>query len=81
MFFTQEDFRKIEEYLKKHSMKDSDFPSLDVADPLNEEDFIAIVHNNINHKVNLVDFADFIDTLLTSYKYLTKINELTEEER
>lgn len=81
MFFTLEDYRKIEEFLKKNSRKDSDFPSLNPEDPLNENDFIAIVHNGVNHKVNLLNFADFLDSLLTQYKYLTKIEELTEEER
>ena len=65
MFFTLEDYRKIEEFLKKNSKKDSDFPSLNPEDPLNENDFIAIVHNDVNHKVNLLNFADFLDSLLT----------------
>jgi len=40
MFFTQEDYKKIEEYLKLHSKMDSDF---DVAGVLQGKEFLAIV--------------------------------------
>ena len=54
MFFTQEDFRKIEEYLKQNSKKDTDFESLDAKD-ITPEDSLAIVHNQQNKQVNIFD--------------------------
>ena len=54
MFFTQEDYRKIEEYLKQNSKKDTDFESLDAKD-ITSEDCVSIVHNLQNRKVNVFD--------------------------
>ena len=54
MFFTQEDYRKIEEYLKQNSKKDTDFASLDAND-ITSEDSLSIVHNQENRKVNIYD--------------------------
>lgn len=54
MFFTQEDYRKIEEYLKQNSKKDTDFEGLDTKD-ITPDDSIAIVHNQQNRSVNLFD--------------------------
>ena len=54
MFFTQEDYRKIEEYLKQNSKKDTDFKSLDAKD-ITPEDYLAIVHDLQNRKVNVFD--------------------------
>ena len=54
MFFTQEDYRKIEEYLKQNSKKDTDFESLDAKD-ITPEDSLAIVHNLQNRRVNIFD--------------------------
>ncbi len=46
MFFTKEDFRKIEEYLKLNSRKDTDFPELNIT--LNKDVILAGVYNNRN---------------------------------
>ena len=54
MFFTQEDYRKIEEYLKQKGKKDTDFESLDAKD-ITPEDSLAIVHNLQNRRVNIFD--------------------------
>ena len=40
MFFTLEDYRKIEEFLKKNSRKDSDFP---IATSISTTDYIPIL--------------------------------------
>lgn len=47
MFFTQEDFKKIEGYLKQNSQRDTDFPEIENLD-LN--DTVTVVHNNVNYK-------------------------------
>lgn len=54
MFFTQEDYRKIEKYLKQNSKKDTDFGSLNAAD-ITPEDSVAIVHNQQNRQVNIFE--------------------------
>ena len=54
MFFTQEDYRKIEEYLKLNSKKDTDFEDL-AAENITADDYIVIVHNGQNKKVRVLD--------------------------
>ena len=54
MFFTQEDYRKIEEYLKLNSKKDTDFEDL-AAENITANDYIVIVHNGQNKKVRVLD--------------------------
>lgn len=52
MFFTKEDFRKIEEYLKLNGKKDTDFSRVSAA---NEDDLVVIVQNAINKSINVGD--------------------------
>lgn len=54
MFFTQEDFKKIEEYLKQNGKKDTDFEALDAKD-ITSNDSIAVVHDMQNRQVNMFD--------------------------
>ena len=57
MFFTQEDYRKIEQWLNRNAVKDTDFiESL----PLEGRETIAIVQNNRNRKVYIKDFVNYI---------------------
>ena len=60
MFFTQEDFRKIEEYLKQNSKKDTDFVDLPEEEILAEDDTIVIVHDGINRRISFSTFAKII---------------------
>ena len=50
MFFTQDDFRKIEEYLKLNSRKDSDFDEVFQIKP---QDKVAIVQEATNKSINI----------------------------
>lgn len=52
MYFTQEDYRKIEEYLKHNGKKDTDFEALSKEDLL-EGDIFTVVHDNKNYKISL----------------------------
>lgn len=54
MFFTKEDFRKIEEYLKVNGKKDTDFSRVSTA---NEDDLVVIVQNAINKSINVGDLV------------------------
>ena len=53
MFFTQEDYRKIGEYLKLNSYKDTDLPLLEREDIDIDNDIMTIVHNGKNYKISL----------------------------
>lgn len=52
MFFTKEDFRKIEEYLKLNGKKDTDFKKVTSA---NQDDIVVIVQNAINKSIEVGD--------------------------
>ena len=78
MFFTQEDFRKIEEYLKQNSKKDTDFKCLDVTH-ITPGDSVAIVHNLQNRQVNIYDLlSSDITGFFAKERWLldTRIKEL-----
>lgn len=67
MFFTQEDFKKIEEYLKKNSKRDTDLPRFKSGDTLLDKDVLAVVHNGINYKVPIKVLAEAIDKYRDDY--------------
>ena len=78
MFFTQEDYRKIEEYLKQNSKKDTDFSCLDVR-KITPGDSIAIVHDLQNRQVNIFDLlSSDITGFFAKERWLldTRIKEL-----
>lgn len=52
MFFTQEDYRKIEEYLRQNSKKDTDFPT---AKTITDDDYVPIIQDAINKKMSVED--------------------------
>lgn len=54
MFFTQDDYRKIEKWLQQRSKKDTDFP---LAGPMDGSEKIAIVQRSINKIILLNDFV------------------------
>lgn len=54
MFFTQEDYRKIENWLLQRTAKDSDLPS---ADPMNGSEKVSIIQNGKNKILSLNDFV------------------------
>lgn len=55
MYFSQEDYIKIENWLYKKSIKDSDFEE---AEPLNGNELIAIVQNGSNKKISIREFVN-----------------------
>lgn len=56
MFFTQEDYRKIEDYLKRKSIKDTQFD--EAITPLNGGEEIAFVQNGKNVKTHVKDIVE-----------------------
>lgn len=50
MYFTQEDYRKIEAWLKSRAVKDSEFMQ---ASPLNGKEWVAILQDGHNKKIKL----------------------------
>lgn len=73
MFFTQEDYRKIEQYLKASGKKDTDLPPIGEMN-LQEDDLITIVHNGINYKVFLRKLIAAIGPSDDSVKTVHSIN-------
>lgn len=55
MYFTQEDYRKIENWLSQRSVKDTQFPS---SDPLNGTEKIPILQDKVNKTIGLDDFTE-----------------------
>lgn len=77
MFFTQEDYKKIQTWLNQNAIKDSEFKEASL--PLNEYDIISFVQNGNNVKVRLKDFLEqlfllreFSDFINVTYKYKAK---------
>lgn len=60
MFFTKEDYLKIERWLSSRALKDTDFP---IANPIGTTDAIAIIQNNKNKKLLMNDFFYQLATL------------------
>lgn len=54
MYFTQEDYIKIESWLKLNAKRDSDFPDADLG--LRGDEFLVIVQEGENRKLLLTDF-------------------------
>lgn len=63
MFFTQEDYKKIYNWIKLHSIKDSDFPD---ARPLDGRETVTIVQQGHNVKFLLRDFLEQLLLLNTT---------------
>lgn len=57
MYFTKEDLKTIEEYLKLKSMRDSQFEAISPND-LQPVDTMVVVHENDNKKIALQDFIN-----------------------
>lgn len=55
MFFTQEDYRKIYDWIKVHSIKDSEFSD---STPLDGMETITVVQQGHNVKFTLQDFLE-----------------------
>ena len=56
MYFTQEDYRKIEKWLLANSKKDTQF--VEAATPLQGNETIAFVQNGKNVKTSVKDIVD-----------------------
>ena len=81
MYFTQEDYKKIENWLSKKSVKDSDFQE---ALPLNGKEIITVVQSGHNKKVNIREFIDKIykynGSDFTNITNIYKVENITLEE-
>lgn len=64
MFFTQEDYKKIQQWLTSNSVKDTEFNEADI--PLNGNEIVSIVQGNQNKKVFLRDLVSQIFNLRVS---------------
>ena len=54
MYFTQEDYKKIENWLQRNSVKDSEFQE---ALPLNGKEVVTVIQDGHNRKVNIKDLV------------------------
>lgn len=61
MFFTQDDYKKIQQWLTKNSVKDTEFNEAIL--PLNGNEEVAIIQGNHNKKISLKDLAVNINLL------------------
>ena len=61
MFFTQDDYKKIQQWLIKNSVKDTEFNEANI--PFNGEETITIVQGNQNKKVFLKDLVSQVFNL------------------
>lgn len=69
MFFTQEDYRKIEDYLKRNSIRDTEFNTIQ---SLNQEDFVPVLHNKENAKISVRDIYKGIgkNNIINYHEYI-----------
>lgn len=65
MYFTQEDFKKIEEYFKQKAYKDTDFSVLPVR-LIKDDDIVAIVHDGTNRKITFLSLSQKLAELVKS---------------
>lgn len=69
MYFTQEDFKKIEQYIKKTAVKDTEFPTASTT--IGDEDSIVIVQDGINKimtiKELIINVSDYVTTEGATY--------------
>ena len=57
MYFTKEDYQKIESYLKLNAKRDTDFPTLQYPEL---DDWVAVVHDGINHKTTMQELGRLV---------------------
>lgn len=50
MYFTQEDFKRIEEYLRRRTIKDTEFPTVE---PINGSEYVPIIQDSKNRVIAL----------------------------
>ncbi len=60
MFFTQDDFRQIEQWFQVRTKRDTDFP---YTDSLNKEDTVAIVQDAVNKQIPVWQLMEEFDRL------------------
>lgn len=82
MFFTQDDYKKIQAWLTKNSVKDTEFN--EAIEPLNGNETITLVQNGHNVKASLQDFVSQLfllgvsDFLNVSERFNEKYISLSE---
>lgn len=85
MFFTQDDFKKIQQWLSKNSVRDTEFNKADL--PLKGSEEFSMIQDNHNKKItlkdlitniNLLGISDFINVSETfNAKYITLNNAIS----
>lgn len=60
MYFTQEDYRKIEAWLSQRAIKDTDFPQ---ADPLEGNEKLSIIQDLKNKSISVNEFIEEVSKL------------------
>mgnify|MGYP002515443002 CR=1 FL=1 len=71
MFFTKEDFQRIENYLKNKSIRDTEFPT---TYHVNDIDTIVITQDNYNKKLSIGNFVNSLG-LFDKYNYFINVTE------
>lgn len=73
MFFTQDDYRRIEEWLRARAIKDTQFPE---ADPLMGLERLPIVQDDRNKSVDLISFIRQLSLMgLSDFVNVTQFSE------
>jgi hypothetical protein len=57
MYFTQDDYLKIHEWLKRNSVRDSELPEMS---ELSDDDIITLINNGDNKKIKIKTFIDAV---------------------
>lgn len=60
MYFTLDDYRKIEQWLNKRGIKDTEFPD---AVTLDNKDYIPVIQDERNKKLSVISFTRFLETM------------------
>lgn len=75
MYFTQEDYRKIENWLYKRSIKDNDLP---IANSIKGNEKIPLLQNEENKISNIEDIAQYVGTtIIPDFYNITENNDDT----
>lgn len=74
MYFTQEDYRKIENWLCKRSIKDNDLP---IANSIKGNEKIPLLQDEENKISNIEDIAQYIGTTISDFYNITENNDDT----
>lgn len=83
MFFTQDDYKKIKQYLEQNAKMDTDFSELSENDIVIQDDIVAIVHNGQNYKIPIstlskVVLSDALSDIVKDVQYNPDTKKITK---